>query len=134
MALNDFLILQIKLLTKGLVLVSHWCLPVLIAFLGAWVECCFLLAHIPPEQQLLVSMATASAPSLGSHPLPMGFPIALGHFSLHSLPTFDSLLSKKPSFMKQAQKLLLTAKLHPGSTLAFLGFWFKIPHGPFSIV
>lgn len=51
--LNDFLTLQMKLLIKGPVLVSHWCLRVLIAFLGIWVESCFLLAHIPPEQQLL---------------------------------------------------------------------------------
>lgn len=70
---------------------------------------------------LLSSNYFTLAPSLGSHPLPLGFPIALGHFSLHSFLTFDSMLSKKPFSMKQAQKLLLITALHPGSTLAFLG-------------
>lgn len=82
-----------------------------------WKEYCFLLA-----QFLLSSNYFTLAPSLGSHPLPLGFPIALGHSSLHSLLTFDSMLSKKPFSMKQAQKLLLITALHPGSTLAFLGF------------
>lgn len=70
---------------KGLVLVSHCCSPVPIAFLSACVESCFLLAHIPPEQHYFTchSTATALEPSLGSHFLPLGFPFALGHF----LPT-----------------------------------------------
>lgn len=82
-------------------------------------------------------MATALAPSLGSYPLPLGFPIAFGHLSLHSLLTFDSLHSKMTS-VKQSQKLLLAAKLHPGSTLAFSGILPSVlnkqSHGPLSIV
>lgn len=64
-------------------------------------------------------MATALALSLGSYPLPLGFPVAFGHFALHSLLTFDSLHSEITFSEKQSQKLLLAAKLHPGSTLAF---------------